>query len=146
MPLCGVLATGAGLVMLGATENLAVPCLPELASGVLSPLSAREAAAEEAEELLQSREDSERLPRRVVFGSVEGRHRAQPVCAYRKGRLPASSARPALPQCRGTVAGVAATVRGPCSQGVWGGDPGWGPGAHQSRSITPLLSWAGERK
>lgn len=83
--LCGVPVTGAGLVVLGATENLAVPCLPELASGVLSPLSAREAAAEEAgEELLQNREDSERMPQRVVFGSEEGQHRAQPVCARTK--------------------------------------------------------------
>ena len=29
---------------------------------------------------------------------------------------------------------------------VWWVDPGWTPGAHQSRSITPLLSWTGERK
>jgi len=25
-------------------------------------------------------------------------------------------------------------------------DPGWTPGAYQSCSITPLLSWTGERK
>jgi len=29
---------------------------------------------------------------------------------------------------------------------VWRVDPGWRPGAHQSRSITPLLSCTGERK
>ena len=31
-------------------------------------------------------------------------------------------------------------------RGVWWGDPGWMPSAHQSRSITPLLNWTGERK
>jgi len=25
-------------------------------------------------------------------------------------------------------------------------DPGWRPGAHQSHSLIPLLSWTGERK
>ena len=29
---------------------------------------------------------------------------------------------------------------------MWWGDPGWRPGAPQSCSITPLLSWTGERK
>ena len=29
---------------------------------------------------------------------------------------------------------------------VWWADPGWRPGAPQSRSVTALLSWIGERK
>ena len=29
---------------------------------------------------------------------------------------------------------------------LWWVDPGWMPGAHQSRSITLLLSWTGERR
>ena len=29
---------------------------------------------------------------------------------------------------------------------MWWVDPGWTPGAHQSHSITHLLSWTGERK
>ena len=29
---------------------------------------------------------------------------------------------------------------------LWLVDPGWMPGAHQSRSITHLLGWTGERK
>ena len=29
---------------------------------------------------------------------------------------------------------------------LWWADPGWMPSAHQSCSITPLLSWTGERK
>ena len=29
---------------------------------------------------------------------------------------------------------------------LWWVDPGWGPGAHQSRSLTPLVHWTGEKK
>ena len=38
------------------------------------------------------------------------------------------------------------TLKGKTLDLLWWVDPGWMPGAHQSCSITPLLSWTGERK
>lgn len=94
MPLRGVPVTGAGLLLLRATKNLAVSCLPEPALGVLSPSSARE---EGGEELLQSRKDSERPPWRVALGSEEGLRTPRRAAA---GELsPAGTA--VVPRCHG---------------------------------------------